>query len=57
MVTVEFVDWRGKVDCLRGEVTRESTNGFYILEKGEEYYVANAWVLGIWEEESNNGQS
>lgn len=51
MVTVEFVDARGKVDFLYGNVTRKDNNGFYILSFGEEYYIANACVMGIWEEE------
>ena len=55
MVTVELADWRGKVDFHYGKVTRETKNGFYILEKGEEYYIDNSRVVGIYhEKESEN---
>ena len=60
MVIVEFMDWRGKVDFLPGEVTRKGKDGFYILSFGEEYYIANSRVLGLWRdkaEESNNDGS
>ena len=60
MVTVEFVDWRGKVDSHSGEVTRETKDGFYILSFGEECYIAHSRVLGIWhdkQEESNKDGS
>ena len=51
MVTVEFVDWRGKVDSHYGEVTRELKDGFYILSCGEEHYIANSRVMGIYHDE------
>ena len=60
MVTVEFLDWRGKVDFHHGEVTREMKDGFYILSCGEEHYIANSRVMGIYhdkQEESNNDGS
>ena len=51
MVTVEFVDWRGKLDFHYGEVTRELKDGFYILSCGEEHYIANSRVMGIYHDE------
>ena len=54
MVTVEFMDWRGKVDFHHGEVTRKDNNGFYILSFGEEYYIANSRVLGIWHDKQES---
>ena len=54
MVTVEFLDWRGKVDSHYGEVTRELKDGFYILSFGEEYYIANSRVMGIYHDESED---
>ena len=59
MITVEFMDWRGKVDSHHGEVTRKGKDGFYILSFGEEYYIANSRILGLWhdkaEESDNDG--
>ena len=60
MVTVEFVDGRGKVDFHSGEITRKLKDGFYILSFGEEHYVANSRILGIYHdksEDAKNGQS
>ena len=51
MVTVEFVDWRGIVDFHYCGVTRELKDGFYILSCGEEHYIANSRVMGIYHDE------
>ena len=49
MKTIEFIDSLGKFNFLYGEVTRKDEKGFYILSFGEEYYIANTCVMGIWE--------
>ena len=51
MVTVEFVDWRGKLDFHYVEVTRELKDGFYILSCVEEHYIANSRFMGIYHDE------
>ena len=48
MVTVEFLTWRGKVDWLSGQVTRETKDGIYILSSGKEYCVARSCILDIY---------